>query len=166
MRLPLPSFFFINMMTTDFSSAELRALTFPARFESLDHVRNFVGRAAEECGLNTGAIYAVQLAVDEACSNIIEHAFGGECSEDIQCVCEMGSTSLTVTLRDCGKPFDPSQVPDPDLDAKLEDRSEGGLGLYFMRQLMDDVSFTFIPDVGGEEGCNILKMVKVKEPSE
>ena len=98
------------------------------------------------------------MAVDEACCNIIEHAYGGEGRGDVECSCRVNDEGLTVTLRDRGRPFDPSGVPEPDLQADLEDRDVGGLGLYFMRKLMDEVRFEFTPGAG-----NALTMVKRKE---
>jgi serine/threonine-protein kinase RsbW len=147
--------------STEESSA--RTVYYPARFESLEEVRNFVGQAAQECGLKEASIYAVQMAVDEAFTNIIEHAYGGECDNEIRCTCEIGENHLTITLQDCGHPFNPDSVPEPDVNAPLEERDPGGLGLFFMRQLMDEVSFTFEPGEGNAEGCNILTMVKRKE---
>jgi len=135
-----------------------QTLTFPGRFDSLAAISEFVVRAAEAAGLDAHAIYAVQMAVDEACSNIIEHAYGGEGHGTIECTCRIKDDELTVTLRDHGRPFDPTSVPEPDLHASLEERSGGGLGLYFMRQLMDEVHFEFTPDPG-----NVLTMVKRKE---
>jgi serine/threonine-protein kinase RsbW len=61
-------------------------------------------------------------------------------------------------LRDHGRPFDPSNVPEPNVNAALEDREEGGLGLYLIRKLMDEVDFEFTPDSG-----NVLIMVKRRE---
>lgn len=136
------------------------ALHFPARFESLAQVDEFVGLAARECGFDDSGVYDVQLAVDEACSNIIQHAYGGECQEDIECTCRIANRELTVVLEDSGKPFNPQDVPNPNLTASLNDRNEGGLGLYFMRHLMDSVSFQFIPDKRNNCGRNILTMVK------
>ena len=138
-------------------------MVYPAQFENLDHVREFVGAAAQKCGLNASAVYAVQLAVDEGFSNIIEHAYGGECLEKIECKCQLADSGLTVTLRDCGTPFDPSAVPDPDLVAELEDRDIGGLGLYFIRQLMDEVEFSFMRDPETGKRCNVLRMYRRKE---
>jgi serine/threonine-protein kinase RsbW len=135
-----------------------KTATFPARFASLAAVGEFVTHAAEAAGLNARAIYAVQLAVDEACTNIIEHAYGGEGRGDIECTCIVNKNGLTVILRDYGRPFDPTSVPEPDLCASLEDRKVRGLGLYFIRQLMDQVRFEFTPDSG-----NVLTMVKRKE---
>jgi anti-sigma regulatory factor (Ser/Thr protein kinase) len=133
-----------------------------AQFENLDHVREFVGGAAQKCGLNASAIYAVQLAADEAFSNIIEHAYSGECLDKIECKCQLSDTGLTVTMRDCGSPFDPADVPVPDLTAELEDRDIGGLGLYFIRQLMDEVEFSFMRDPETGKRCNVLRMRKLK----
>jgi serine/threonine-protein kinase RsbW len=135
-----------------------KTATFPARFDSLSAVGEFVTRAAEAAGLDARAVYAVQLAVEEACANIIEHAYGGEGCGDIECTCIVNENGLTVILRDNGRPFDPTSVPEPDICASLEDRKARGLGLYLIRQLMDKVRFEFTPDSG-----NVLTMVKRKE---
>ena len=134
-----------------------------ARFENLDRIREFVGQAARSCGLDATAVYQVQLAADEAFTNIVEHAYGGECDEKIQCTCQISDEGLGITLRDCGQVFDPTQVPDPDLKATLQERQIGGLGVYFIRQLMDEVEFKFtvLPDTG--QACNLLRMFKRKE---
>jgi serine/threonine-protein kinase RsbW len=131
---------------------------FPGRFDSLAAIGEFVARAAKAAGLNARAIYSVQMAVDEACSNIIEHAYGGEGRGSIECTCCISDEGLTVILHDHGRPFDPASVPDPNLHTSLEDRTVGGLGLYFVRQLMDEVHFEFTPDSG-----NLLTMVKYKD---
>jgi len=134
-----------------------RTFTFPGRFDSLAAIGEFVACAAEDAGLDARAIYAVQVAVDEACTNIIEYAYGGEGRGEIECTCRINKEGLTVILRDDGCSFDPDCVSEPDLDACLVDREVGGLGLYFMRQLMDEVSFEFEEDAG-----NVLTMVKRK----
>lgn len=136
----------------------LQTATFPGRFASLANISKFVTRAARAAGLDERAVYAVQTAVDEACSNIIEHAYGGEGRGPIECTCRIDDDGLTVTLRDYGRPFDPTGVPRPDIHASLEDRQEGGLGLYMMRQLMDEVRFGPPCD-----SSNVLTMVKRKE---
>ncbi len=143
--------------------SERKYHVFPAVFTSLDEVRSFVANEAELYGLASREVYAVQLAVDEAFTNIVEHAYGGESQEKIECTCQITEEGLIITLRDCGKQFNPLEVPDPNLEADLEEREIGGLGLFFMRQLMDEVSFTFIPQSGDKAGCNLLRMVKRKE---
>ncbi len=138
-----------------------QTITFPGQFESLAAISEFVTRVAEAAGLDARAVDAVQLAVDEACSNIIQHAYGGEGRGDVECTCRTNDDGLTVIIRDHGRPFDPSLISEPDACPSLEDDSctGGGLGLYFMRQLMDKVRFEFSPDTG-----NVLTMIKRKEP--
>ncbi len=144
-------------------SNSVHSITLAAQFENLDQVRGFVGQEAEAYGLGAKAVYAVQLAVDEAFTNIVEHAYGGECYELIECSCRYTADGLVIELKDSGRQFNPEGVPDPDLDASLEEREIGGLGLYFMRQLMDEVSFSFVLQPDLSTGCNVLKMLKRKE---
>lgn len=136
---------------------------YTAQFDNLELVREFVGDAARNAGLDDAAVYAAQLAVDEAFTNIIEHAFGGESLEKIECCCEISEARLVVTLYDCGKPFDLAAIPSPNLDAKLKYRHVGGLGLHFIRELMDEVEFTSTRQAGTDKPCNMLRMVKLKE---
>jgi serine/threonine-protein kinase RsbW len=139
-------------------TSETRA--FPGRFESLLTINEFVTRFAKAAGLNPKAIYDVQMAVDEACTNIIEHAYGGEGQGPIHCTCRVHEDTLTVVLGDYGCAFDPSSVPHPNLCANLNKRSSGGLGLFFMRQLMDQVHFESKPGLG-----NTLTLVKRRKPA-
>jgi len=129
-------------------------LIFPGRYDSLNKIASFIHQAAQEAQLNDFAAYEVETAIDEACSNIIEHAYGGEDRGTIECSYEVSNDRLTITLRDHGKPFDPSKVPTPDLKSSLGGRKTHGLGLYIMRQWMDKVEFDKTIDT------NILTMVK------
>ena len=122
--------------------------TFPGRFDTLSAICDFVTAAARTAGLGERAVYDVQIAVDEACSNIIEHAYGGEGHGSIECTCRVNDSGLTVVLHDEGRPFSPQHKSDPDVCCSLEDRTEGGLGLYFIRRLMDQVYVEFRPDSG------------------
>ena len=128
---------------------------FPGRFESLPKIRDFIVNAAIKAGLNEPDVYAVELAVDEACSNIIEHAYGGEGVGDIQCTCKVSDNNLTIILKDHGRSFKPESVPEPNFNAPLEDLKPGGAGLYLMRKMMDEIQFEFTSDNG-----NVLVMVK------
>lgn len=131
---------------------------FPSRFESLAGIRKFVFRAAKDAGFNEKEIYAVELAVDEACANIIEHAYGGVGLGEIECTCNVINGGLEIIIKDDGKPFDPDAVPPPDFSVDLEDLQPRGAGLFIIRNLMDDVSFTFSKNKG-----NVLRMVKLKQ---
>jgi serine/threonine-protein kinase RsbW len=140
-----------------------RKKTYNARFEHLDHMREFVGKAAADSGLMPDAVYQVKLAVDEAFTNIIEHAYDGECDKEIEVICLLSKDGLTIIIKDCGLSFKPEDILDPDLDSNLLDRQVGGLGLYFIRQLMDEVDFLFDQENSHGRVCNLLRMVKRKD---
>jgi serine/threonine-protein kinase RsbW len=133
---------------------------FPGRFSSLAAICEFTTEAAYAAGLGARATYAVQMAVDEACSNIIEHAYEGKETGDIEFSYEITPDSLVITLYDQGQKFDPAHASEPDLSAELRDRTRGGLGIYFIRKLMDRVEYKYSQDCG-----NMLKLVKRRETS-
>lgn len=132
-------------------------LIVPGRFERLTEIAAFITRAAREAGLDVDEVFHVEMAVDEACSNIIEHAYATQAG-DIHLTCTSpASGQIEVVIRDSGQPFDPAEVPPPLVDTlpDPENLNEGGLGLYFMRKLMDEVRFEFVPGQG-----NTLTMIK------
>ncbi|MEW6717104.1 MAG: ATP-binding protein [Chloroflexota bacterium] len=129
-------------------------MIYPARYENLSQVRDFVAELAKQAGFVDKVIYRVILAVDEAFTNIIDHAYGGEGLGDIECTCQITEEGLTVRLRDQGNRFDPTLVPEPEIKKSLHEVSPRGVGLFLMRQIMDEVSYEFT-DKGNE-----LTMVK------
>jgi serine/threonine-protein kinase RsbW len=131
--------------------------SFPGSFESLAEVSDFVARAAEDAGFDNSSIYAVRLAVDEAFTNIIEHGYGGEGVGEIECTCDETKDSLVIVMRDWAASFDPSSVPEPRTNVPLEDLPSGGLGVFFMRKMMDEVRFEKMSSNG-----NVLTMIKNK----
>lgn len=129
--------------------------TFNGTFSSLGKICEFVTREAKEAGLNEDSVYAVQLAVDEACSNIIEHAYRNQGDGKIICECNVVEDGLEIVLKDRGKPFDPESVPEPQIGVPIEDLQLRGVGLYLIRNIMDDVTFEF-----NDKDGSILKMRK------
>jgi serine/threonine-protein kinase RsbW len=135
-----------------------RRLVLPARYESVRPVCDFVVEAAESAGLTGEALFHVELAVDEACTNIIEHAYG---TADQGCIevaygtyHEDGERYFVVRLVDTGDPFDPSAVPEPQIGNGNDALQVGGLGMHFMREMMDRIEFHF------HSGWNELIMYK------
>ena len=114
---------------------------YSATYESLAKIDQQVRSAAIAAGLNDDDAYSVELAVDEACTNIIDHSYGGEGLGEIECVCQTLSDGLKIIIFDSGCFFNPEGVPMPDVHQPLEKRSEGGLGLFFIHQMMDEVIF-------------------------
>jgi serine/threonine-protein kinase RsbW len=129
--------------------------TFAGRYTNLAAIAEFVAQAAQEAGLNSKETYAVKLAVDEACTNIIEHSYGGESNSDILCSYEVIKDGLKITIQDWGKPFAPDEIPEPNFDVDLCDLEPRGAGLFFMKNMMDEVTFDFESGDG-----NILVMIK------
>ena len=137
------------------SQLPMPKMTFPARFEFLDEIREFVAKVAHEGGFTEKEIYSLQLAADEAASNIIEHAYEGVTDASLDITCDMNRNQFVITMRDKGKPFDPGSVRQPDITADLSDRKIGGLGVFLMRKLMDNVNYESNPKTG-----NLLTMTK------
>ena len=135
----------------------MRKAEYPAQFQYLDEIRDFVAEVAKQGGFNEKEIYSIQLAADEAASNIIEHAYQGVTDGELEITCEMKSGLLTIVLHDNGKSFDPTTVRPPDLKADLSERQIGGLGIYLMRKLMDEVRYVSVPN-----GGNTLTLTKRK----
>jgi len=111
------------------------------RLENLATIADFVIKAAQASGLNEKATFEVQMAVDEACANVIEHGYGEEDKGEIALCCECAEGDFVVTIRDNARPFEPDAVPSPDTTCCLDKRQDRGLGLFFMRRLMDEVCF-------------------------
>jgi serine/threonine-protein kinase RsbW len=132
-------------------------IVFAANFENLDEIREFVGEKARQVGFSDKEIYAIQLAADEASTNIIEHAYASVENGNIEIDCTIDNGELKIVMCDRGKPFNPSSVPEPNVKADLSDRQIGGLGMYLMRKLMDEVSYETSTELG-----NVLTMIKRK----
>jgi len=128
---------------------------FPGRYDSLEIICDLVTDQATKAGFDETAIYAIQTAVDEACSNIIEHAYQGEDKGSIEVTVTSTDDCITINLADRGIPFNPANIPEPNINGSLDERDNHGLGLYFMNKLMDKVYFEF-----SEQAGNTVTMVK------
>jgi len=136
----------------------MKTLQFTAKFEYLDEIRDFVGGIAQSGGFSDKDIYNIQLAADEAASNIIEHAYEGVSDGLLEISCGLKDGDIMIILVDHGEPFDPSDVPMPNVEADLSERKIGGLGLFLMRKLMDQVKYE--PDP--QNNRNTLTLIKRK----
>jgi serine/threonine-protein kinase RsbW len=132
-------------------------LKFSGSLENLEKICIFVTCCAKEAGLDDRQVYAVQLAVDEAATNIIEHGFQEAGQGEVEITCEAQGDGLRVVLHDHAPPFDPDIIPEPMTDVPLDELKPRGLGIYLMRKMMDEVNFSFDPEQG-----NYLSMFKRK----
>ena len=135
----------------------MKTVQFTAKFEYLDDIREFVGAIAREGGFGDKDVYNIQLATDEAASNIIEHAYEKISDGVLELSCGVKNDQITIVLTDRGESFDPSEIPLPDLKADLANRKIGGLGIFLMRKLMDEVHYETKADKS-----NVLTMTKRK----
>lgn len=133
----------------------METLTVRATLESLELISAFIKDAVVRAGLDERAAWQVELAVDEAATNIIQHGYIPEQPGMIEVRWVLEPDALRVQLRDQGRRFDPEHVPAPDLELPLEERQAGGLGLYLMGRLMDTVQFDF-----SSPHENVLTMTK------
>ena len=116
-------------------------LKIDSELENLSVIADFIATTMKQLGIEEG-VNEVQTAVDEACTNIMKYAYSGG-GGIITISCELQDNDFVTTIRDSGRPLDPSAVPPPDLEADLEERRVGGLGIYLMMRLMDEVSYNF-----------------------
>jgi serine/threonine-protein kinase RsbW len=133
------------------------AYTFPARFEYLDEIRELVAEIARQGGFSEKTIYSLQLAADEAASNIIEHAYEGVDDASLVITCDVRGDEIVISMLDRGKSFNLSKVKEPNIKADLSERQIGGLGVYLMRKLMDSVTYE------SSKAGNLLTMTKRRE---
>jgi sigma-B regulation protein RsbU (phosphoserine phosphatase) len=129
-------------------SIRVLQLRFPARAAELKGVREAVREAVKGCGCSAKSSGDIVLATDEACQNIIRHAYGGKSDDVIEFEIEHRGDALV----DHAPAIDPSQVKPRDLD----DIRPGGLGTHFIRRVMDEVEFLTPPSGRG----NLLRMVR------
>ena len=129
-------------------------LTFPAKLEELESMFKFIRGAAEKLGFSSKKINQTQIAIEEALVNIISYAYpDGNGDLEITYNIEDGK-KLVMQIIDWGIPFDPLSLPEPDINAPIEEREIGGLGIFMMRQIMDEVSY----ERSGDR--NILTLVR------
>ncbi len=124
------------------------------RFEPVE------GRNAEiiECVMNSNEVkklaediqFKIRLCVEEVEENIL--CYSGTTWVEVDVKNE--NNKLTINFRDGGVEFDPLKKPDPDINAPLEERAIGGLGIFLCKQMMDSLNYHF------EKGCNIFTMTK------
>ncbi len=136
-------------------------LAVSGHFKNLAKIGDFIDQAALQAGLGDRAAYAIQMAVDEACSNIIEHGYGGEGRGSIRLTCNPQEDGLEVIIHDQGAPFEPSKVPQLNTQAPLAKRLSTGMGLFFIQRLVDSVEFKF----GTPQGNRLTLFKRRKQTS-
>ena len=131
------------------------SLHVPSSTENLSMIRDFVKSIGTQSGLGDLEVAQLELAVDEACSNVMEHAYNADSTQDVSIRATVDDTSLQIDVIDTGKGFDPETVEQVNLKDLISARRTGGLGMRLMKSFMDEVHYQMVPGVKNE-----LKMVK------
>lgn len=135
--------------------AESKLLRVGASLDNLARVRDFVEAAASELGASDGCASDLQLAVDEAVTNVVMHGYRGAEGE-IEILVERKAKAIVVRLRDRAAAFDQAHGSGADLSiSPLEQASPGGYGLHLIRGMVDESSYRLTGD-----GRNELVLVK------
>ena len=132
-------------------------LTVRAKLPALAAIADFLEETLAESG--DEMVFAVQLAVDEACSNTILYGYPAGEAGTITLTCSVDADAVLVTITDDGIPFDPLTAPPPRLDVPAEERPIGGLGIHFIRTVTDSVAYA------REGERNVLSMEKKRPAS-
>jgi len=133
----------------------MNELNISAAVENLDTVIGFVEEHLEEYGCPIKTQMQVALAVEEIYVNIANYAYNPEVGPaTIQVEVHEEPLEVVITFVDNGKPYDPLAKEDPDITLSAEERDIGGLGIFLVKQTMDDVHYEYT------EGRNILRISK------
>jgi serine/threonine-protein kinase RsbW len=138
---------------------EARPFSRPGTLENLPAFVDFVREACERAGADASACFALRLAVEEVCTNLIRHGYAGRDPGPIEVMFHAEPRQLVVTITDFAPPFSPGSAPSPDLDSGWRERPLGGLGWHLVKTVVDHVRY----EAGAVAG-NRLTLVKNTEP--
>jgi serine/threonine-protein kinase RsbW len=131
------------------------SLHVPSSTENLSMIRDFVKSIGTQSGMGDMEVARLELAVDEACSNVMEHAYDADSTKEVSIRAIVDESSVQIEVIDSGKGFDPAAVEQLNLDELVAAKRTGGLGMRLMKSFMDEVHYEMQPGVKNE-----LRMVK------
>ena len=130
-----------------------RVKTFKADDGSAANVTRFVDEVLADSPYKKSTVNKINLAVEEIVVNVSKYAYGNEAGE-IEVKVLLNETCAEITFTDSGKPFNPLNKEDPDITLSADDRQIGGLGVFIVKKIMDNVSYSNL------NGKNVLKIIK------
>lgn len=130
------------------------SLTLPNNVEFIPQLAAFIEEVTESHGIAPSVTMSINLALEEAVVNVMNYAYPEGSFGEIDISVSFSDGSITFTIKDTGTPFDPTKVSNPDTSLSAEERPIGGLGIYLVRELMDEVSYCY------ENNHNILTLKK------
>lgn len=133
-------------------------LQVPSSTENLALIREFVTSVGRQATLTEEEITNLELAVDEACANVIEHAYGHDISKAVSVRAIFDDEKLLISVIDEGRGFDPGKVNQESVEQLVHERKSGGLGIRLIRTLMDEVSYEIVP--GQKNELHMTKLIR------
>jgi len=134
------------------------ALHVPSSTENLALIREFVTRVGVQAGFSEEEVGQLELAVDEACTNVMEHAYGNDTTQQVVIRAAFDGDAVSITVIDTGRGFDPEDVKQKDVLQLAAERKTGGLGLRLMKSLVDEVRYEIEP--GKKNELHMVKRLK------
>ena len=122
--------------------------------KQISRLEGWLEGIAEETGMDMQTTLNVNLALEEAVTNVILYAYPEGIHAPLFLTADVTPSLITFTLSDNGIPFDPTAAPEANINAPASERPIGGLGIHLVREIMDSVVYTF------DDGKNILTMTK------
>ena len=130
----------------------------PSSTENLALIREFVSSIGSQSGLDSAEVAQLELAVDEACANVIEHAYGHDTTKEVIVRATFDDQTLRIDVEDTGRGFDPSSVQPEELERLIQERKTGGLGMRLMKTIMDEVLYEIEP--GKKNALHMIKRIR------
>lgn len=130
----------------------------PSSTENLALIREFVATVGAQAGMTEADVAKLELAVDEACANVIEHAYGHDASKEVVIRANYDGESISFEIVDTGKGFDPTKITQEALEKLVLQRKSGGLGMRLIKTLMDEVHYEIVPGLKNE--LRMMKRIK------
>ena len=128
------------------------------KIRDLSRMPELVAQLAEEHGLSDETVFGMNVALDEMLSNIIKYGYTDDAIHEIHIRLSVNGAMLVAEIEDDGQPFDPCAAAPVDVDAPIEERKVGGLGIHIVRKLMTEVGYSRV------DGRNRLVMKMLLEP--
>src|ERR1051325_646640 len=133
----------------------------PSSTENLSMIREFVVGIGQRAGFSDSEVAKLVLAVDEACANVIEHAYGSDTTREVTVKATMDGEAVEIKIVDTGRCFEPGQVEQDNLEQLISKRKSGGLGMRLIQSCVDELQYQIIP--GQKNELRMVKRLKKKK---
>ena len=131
----------------------LSQIRLPAKRENLEKFSEHILQCAEKQGIDRKRLMQINLSLEEVLVNICDYSYRDN-EGDIEVICGLDNDNrFVIEITDSGIPFDIDSFDEPDLNADISERKVGGLGIYLIKKMMDDIQYRF------EDNKNILKLI-------